>query len=679
MAKRKSNSLPAEDDALRSDANQDGTSGNQSDQTEQPSQLNILQRQLYSRDESATLKNRGEDLKRVGVRHTNLPPTEEQADAPTKFKSIIEERAQRRRRWLIWIGMIILLSVLFGAAVGGTLWYRLRRNVTAEQITIELQTKSELTSGDEITYTVNYTNDSYVDWQNVELVFEPPTGFTYLHSSQPVNDDGRKFQLSVGDVDSRKTDSFSVTGRLIGEQSASVIASTTLIMTPENYPSGRFEQAALATTTITAMPIDLSVVIANEARSGERILATIQVTNTSTNPLTDAYLQLMPSAGMTFAPEDPQFTSDFSLTDNEWTLPTIEPRDSVTYEAILFIQGQPSEQRELESRVGVKHGDSRFIQRKVPSIITISASQLSLVQSFNKAASPMAVATGQKVEGIIDYANTGTVGLSDAIIRVKFEGEGIDPASLDLKTGAYDPTTRTISWTASTVPGLALIQPQDTGQISYSFSIKNWADFPITGEQTSNHALIINATVDSPDLTVPVGEERSGASDRFVMSVTTDLALATNAFYDDGRLGLTSTGPLPPQAGDTTSYTIRLQLGSTLNDAGDVRVVAVLPDGVQYTDQKIATVGEVAFNDRSGEVVWTIPILDALTGRTQPTADLLFQVSVTPGENQRGQELDLLNRLVVDATDMFTDSELHAAVEKYPSTETASPGKGKVQ
>jgi hypothetical protein len=223
------------------------------------------------------------------------------------------------------------------------------------------------------------------------------------------------------------------------------------------------------------------------------------------------------------------------------------------------------------------------------------------------------------------------------------------------------------------------VQPRQESVLSYSFRILPIEQFPTSGEAAKNHVLVTTATVDSPDLPAPVGQPRQVISDRAVLSVKTDLTLLADAVYDDGRLGIKSSGPLPPRVGQTTTYTVRFRIGSTINDVADVQLVAVLPDGVRYTGQKYSTGGEMQFNDRSGELNWTLPFIEGLTGRAKPYQELHIQVAITPGENTRGQPVQLLNRGELSAVDQFTDEAMTVTVDEFPTTATAAPDRGTVQ
>jgi len=162
------------------------------------------------------------------------------------------------------------------------------------------------------------------------------------------------------------------------------------------------------------------------------------------------------------------------------------------------------------------------------------------------------------------------------------------------------------------------------------------------------------------------------------LPISTDILLGIDAFYDDGRLGITSTGPLPPKVGEQTTYTLRTRIGSSLNDIEQAKVVIVLPDGVSYTNSFYKTVGDIDYNDRTNTMTWTIPLLEGLVGRAVPLHELNMQIAITPGENVRGKTVPFLQSIVVKGTDSFTDQLLEANGKDLPNTRSADNKNGDV-
>ncbi|HLD26078.1 MAG TPA: hypothetical protein VJC05_03480, partial [Candidatus Andersenbacteria bacterium] len=394
--------------------------------------------------------------------------------------------------------------------------------------------------------------------------------------------------------------------------------------------------------------------------------------------LTGGYLRLLPAPGLELALTDSEFSPGFAPSESQWLLPDLEPLAEAKRTFIFQVEGQPGEKRALDIEAGVRQGGEDFTQRELMHVVTVSATEVIIEQLYNGSTEPLTVRPGETVSGEIRYHNTGSVGLKDVIVKVVFEGSSFDAASLTLSgAGSYDPVTKSISWSAATVPELGVVQPQQAGSLKYSFKILPLESLPATSDESQ--VLVTMATVDSPNLPAPVGQPRRIISDRAVLSLGTNLILEAAALYDDGRLGITSTGPRPPRVGETTTYTVRWRVGSTLNDVSDIQLVAVLPDGVRYTGQKYVTSGEVTVNDRTGEVGWRLPLMAGQTGRTLPHQELHVQVAITPGEDKRGEAVTLLNKVTLTAVDEFVDEAVEASLTQFPTTETASPGRGTVQ
>jgi uncharacterized repeat protein (TIGR01451 family) len=650
------------------------------DETE--SDLSLMRRRLYAREESEEMRRREDELHRLGInrheaRSENEPGTLGQASY--KHLSLLRaKRVGRVLRFTVIAGSLLLVIV---AAVAAVLWYRSTQTVTQSQIELLVEGPQEFTAGDDITYAVSYANRSRVDWVNAELVVTPPRGFTFRESTRVAEQAGRQIILKVGDVASSEEGELQIRGRLIGEQNETAVAQAELFITPQNFPSGRFNQLALLATTITALPLDVSLNIPTDAASGERVLAKISVRNLSSNILAGVYLRVQPADEVQLAAEDPDFSPEFVQSGSEWLLPDLEPLEAAERTLVFYVTGRPGERRLIDIEAGIRQGEEDFVQRELTHVVTVSATEIEVEQFYNDSAGPLTVHPDETISGVVRFRNVGSVGLKEAIVRVSFAGVVFDPASLSLSgAGSYDPVTKSITWSPATVPQLAVIQPQQESELGFSFKIPPLEQFPTAGEEAKNQVLITTATVDSPDLPTPVGQPRQIISDRAVLSVGTDLILDVASFYDDGRLGITSTGPTPPKVGQTTSYTLRFRVGSTLNDVSDVRLTAVLPDGVRYTGQNYLTGGELAFNERSGELVWTLPFIQGLTGRTAPHQELHVQVAITPGEDKRGQTVALLNKVQLEAVDQFTDEAVSLSPSgTFPTTASAVPGKGTVE
>ncbi len=645
-----------------------------------PDESNIekLQKSLYEREESLDLQKRQKDVAAFGRREVKVADQELVTSPVAEFVDVMKQRTKKRHRLTIGVVAVTAAVAIVAGAVAATFWYRASLQVLPAQIVVGIKAPDTFTSGEDINYALTYHNASRMAWQKVELSFEPPLGFTYHNSIPSAERSGSKYIIKVGDLAPGAKGEATITGQLLGQQQTISQATVALLLSPANFPNEQLTKSAVAATTITALPLELSVDMATAAAPGDRVLGIIHVRNVGRGPLVNSYLKLAVPPGVDVAKEDTEFSPDFSLNDSTWMLPTLEPLAEVTRTLVAYIQGEPGEHREITVEAGIREGDTAITQRSVAHVVTVTAPQLLITQTYNGKSADQTAIAGQAMTGLVHYKNVGTVGLKDVIVSVKFAGAGIDPGSLKLSQGSYDPLKRTISWSAATVPGLATLLPQQEGDLNYQFTILALDKLP-TDDKGKNLRLVSTATIDSPNLPTPVGQERKVVTDQLVVSLTTNLTLGIDAFYDDGRLGITSTGPLPPKVGEQTTYTIRVRAGSSINDAEDVRVSLILPDGVSYTEKKYMTKGTMDFNSRTGEVTWNVPLLAGLTGRSAPAEELDIQVAITPGEDKRGKEVLLVGSLQAQATDGFTNQIVNNEIKTLPTTETAAKEKGKVE
>lgn len=638
--------------------------------------IRIRRKELYEKKDAKEFSKRFSELE-----HMTPKPLSSHTDAvQPELVDVMQTRILRRQKVFQWIGIGALVVSVFTIAVVATIFYRRSRQVVPEHIVFGIEAPTEFTAGEYISYRVKYRNESRIAWNNVELLFVPPSGFRYRSSDVTVDASAKNYVISVGTLPAGEEKTSTISGQLIGEKRRSAIARAEIAISPENFPKARFQKETAASTTFVSVPVEVSAEISNNAAPGERIVGTIKVRNSSSVPLSGVLLQVIPTNGLQVAPEDASFSSGYIVADSWWELPSLEPSDEVSRIAVFSLEGRPGERRIVQIKGIIREKEELFVQREVDHVVTVTAAELSIRQTMNNSEEPFVIKPGESIEGAVHYKNVGTVGLKNAIVSTSFSGTGFDPSALILgKSGSYNPHSRSVSWTAASVPGLATLLPQEEGTISYSLRVLSAESFKADAS-SQNQSLVITATIDSPDLPTPTGQERRVTTNRFLLPIGTDLSLAINALYDDGRLGITSSGPLPPQVGQETTYTLRMRLGSSFNDVGNVLLKGGVPDGVRFTQALYKTDGDIQFNERTGEFTWTLPIVKGLAGKALPPHELHIQVGITPGENLLGDSVALLRYISAEGTEIFTDETVKASRNKdLPSTETAVLGKGEVQ
>ncbi|HSX24819.1 MAG TPA: hypothetical protein VLG69_02555, partial [Candidatus Andersenbacteria bacterium] len=424
---------------------------------EEESNISMLRKNLYAQKEPEELIKRSQEL--FTPKQPVVQP-EAIVESQPDLIDAVSGKMKRRKKIFTWIGIVGAGIIIFAVAVAGTIWYRGTQQVSASQIGIAIAAPSNFIAGGNVTYQVTVTNNSHVDWGTVNVVLTPSSGFIYQSSNPSAQVSIKNMVVSLPALSAGKSEVFETTGQLLGDEGSTADVTADVTVSPAKFPKESIKNAASASTVLSAIPLDVSVEAAKDAAVGQRVSAIIHIRNLGDATIDNAVLKLTPDPGMELAPEDSGFSPNFSVLDSFWRLPAMKPLDQVDLYSVLYVQGNPGDQRTLGIAINKMQQGQTYTLRQITHVITVSAAQVAITQSFNGSTGSSQVVSGsQNVDGVVNYKNSGTTGLTDAIIKVHFEGTGLDASTLKLHSGAFDPTSNTITWTAASLPALQRILP----------------------------------------------------------------------------------------------------------------------------------------------------------------------------------------------------------------------------
>jgi hypothetical protein len=151
--------------------------------------------------------------------------------------------------------------------------------------------------------------------------------------------------------------------------------------------------------------------------------------------------------------------------------------------------------------------------------------------------------------------------------------------------------------------------------------------------------------------------------------VRTELRVSSRVYFRDPQGIIRNSGPLPPKVGEPTTYTAYWHVSNPANDAENVVVRTVLPAGISWTGEIHVPFGSIepVYNDRTGEVAWSIGRVPAGAGITSPAFQAYFQVAAVPSVNQVGNLISILNETEFSGRDVFTGIDLAGKVPEIRS------------
>lgn len=603
-----------------------------------------------------------------------LPPGQAQTtDAVPPHLFDAAEAARRRRRTVVWsAALLLVVGAIAGGTYGSIRWYVEARTVQKRHVQLTVGVPERVTSGEDVTVNLKLTNGALVAWENVALTLTVPDGFVLKQASpsplkhtpdqeKPASTAPPALTWDVGALPSKAEADFVVAGRLLGEEGTAALFATKVQLTPTNRPGQPVDKTAVGTVVLAGIPVDLTIDVPQRASSGTPITLHIVYQNRTAQDLTGARVVLEAPAGFTVSAVTPPIREREFL----WELTGVPPQGQGTINVSGVIEGEPDTTKPFVARVGFVSPDGRFlVQRTVQRTLTIARAALSLTQVINNERDILKVNPGAEIQGSVKYKNTGSGGLRAVIVKLTFEGVGLDPSSVRVHGGFFDSRRKHITWSAASSTALHTLRPGDHGDLTFTFRMLPLAGLPFASDADRNFRVVSQAIGDSPDLPTPPGAPKQVATDHFEILLNTVPLLTLDGFYDDGRAGLSkSTGPLPPQVGQETLLTVRARVANTSNELIDGVYRTVLPEGVRWVGKEYHTTGEVRFNERTRDVLWTIPLTAARAGTALPGPEFAYQVAIVPSVHQVGSEVALTRGHTLEGTDAFTASRLRAEAD----------------
>jgi len=558
-------------------------------------------------------------------------------------------------RIILVVGIIIILII--AALIFIRNWFSFSKG----KIELKINAPTEIASGEEIEIAINCQNNNRVTIKDAKLIIDYPQG-AYSIEGNELN----QKTVEMGDILSKeeKLENFKI--RLVGEKGSIKFLSIRLNYQPENINS-RFENSASFKININSVLIGLYLTVPQKAVSSEEVSYILDYINNSDEDFSNLKIELDYPSGFSFKSAEPEPVSTIALSDQEevaeknniWQLDELKKNERGTIRVLGILEGIEGENKSLEASLG-KTENSNFLKySQTGSVTQISAAPLQLSLFLDNEQEGKNVNSDEKLNHKIEFKNNTDIALSQLILRAYLKGEMFDFKSLKLKEkGFFDSLNNVITWSAAGVPSLALLPPGETGQVEFSLSLEK--NFPIISFDDKNFQ--VSARVELETLNVPpqFNLEKLKIEKVLKSKVNSEIVFQTKAYYNETSSDISNFGPVPPKVNQVTTYTIHWQITNSSNDLENIKVMAVLPQGIEWRNvhSLLKKDDQLQYNERTKQIVWEIAKMPAATGFLIPAYGLVFQIALRPSITQIGTTPILINESKLEAKDIFTNETL---------------------
>ncbi len=606
--------------------------------------LEDLEKQLYSARRQQIGEKKTEEKKIPAEETPVQAPSASSWRAEDVKEFGLEGKKKSNFKKMFFTGgtVIILLSIVVGGA-----FFFLKYFTTPKDVSVEIYGPNEIYRGVPFEVTVQLTNEINSSLEDAKILLSLTPGIISLEETGGTN---RNMLIdTIGNLGGG-----SLTKRSFKLLSVGDIHSVQKIIAEVSYRTGgraSFQVEKSKEVSISDSAITLEIKKPEQILAGSKFDVEVNYQNVSNFDFPDVVLQATYPASFQF---DSASTPPSSL-NNYWRLGELKSgsKGSIQIKGSLDVASRgPSN---IPFAISADFLEKNYPVNEQLASLSISPSPI-FVQITPNGKEDYIAKMGDEITYVIAYRNDSGIALQDVVLKAQLVGDLFDFKTLS-SNGAFDSLTGTVTWTASKIPGLRLLEPGGSGEVEMRIKLNQY--YQIRRPSDKNFVLQVNAQIDSPTVPASFSAEKTSALVTKETKVMGVVMVDTQALYRDPGAGIINMGTFPPKVNRPTQFSIHWILKNYITDVKNVEVRGSLGSGVKWIGLvKSDAESSPIYNDRTQEVVWNIDKISATRGILSDPLEAIFKVEVTPNVTEVGQYKELLGKTTLTATDDFTGIDM---------------------
>ncbi len=521
---------------------------------------------------------------------------------------------------------IIVIAGFFG------FWYYREGIFSKEILKLEILGPDSAKTGQEIEYTIKYKNNGNFVLEQPRLIFEVP--------DNSLTESGKtRITQNLKDIYPGDEEFIKIKARLLGKDGDLKIAKASLSYTPKNI-TAPYESDTTFTTKIESTPINLDFDLPTKLEKQKEAQYLINYFSNIDYPLENLSIKIDNISGFDIEGSDP-----VSLDKSEWKLKTLNKAQG----GRISIQGRVSadvgQNLTFSAKLGMWQDGNFVVLKEVSKEVEVIQPLLFISQQINGSTNYVA-SPGEVLNYQIFFRNIGSTPFDNLFVIVKLDGIALDMSTINASGGQVQSNSNMIVWDSKQVWQLRRLDVQQEGEIDFSLKLKDsWTPTVPDGSD----AIITNEV------------NISQITQKFTTKVSSGLVVSQKAFYQNSVFS--NFGPIPPKAGQATTYTIAWALKNYFSDVKNVKVKAILPQDVSLTGQILPQqeFSKFSFDSVSREIVWSAGDISKGVGVSGNPLSIYFQVSLLPQSSQPGTGFALIGQVNITGENQFTGTAVSSS------------------
>lgn len=546
------------------------------------------------------------------------------------------------------VGAIIIALIVF-AVISSVSFVLVRGSMfSVNKMGLEISGLDKTQSGELVTYEISYKNNNWGDLKNAVLKINYPESFKPKDNENFVQHTPTEGIYNIGLIKGNTGGKIIFQGKTFNPKGALMYIKTNLGFQPSNSKE-RVEISNQIGVNVEPSHVSLEILAPQRLSGGDAMDYEINYKNEGEEAVSSMIVKMEYPEGFAFSNANPLALAG----NNFWKIDELPSGGTGKIVISGKLDGSPDSIKFTKVSAGVFEENEFMTLNEEKTETKIVLSTLSISQTVNGTDKLIANA-GDILFYKMNYKNNGNVGLRDIIITEKLDSPVLDYSTLRVPGGNFDVDSKIITWKASGVPNLKHLDPGKSGEIL--FSVKMKSIFPVEEKKDKNFIISSTARIDSPDIKTPISSNKVISGNKVDIKINSKLTLDVEGYYNDEKIS--NSGPVPPQIGQETTYTIHWKVYNIFNDIVGTKVFALLPPSAEMTGKFFPENARIEYNERSNSIVWDIGNISSGTGVLTPPLEAGFQVRIKPSPEKINREVDLLGETTIVAKDLFTEKNL---------------------
>ncbi len=591
-------------------------------------------------------------------------PITEPRDGMPATTPIVHARNKKRRtyRTIILLGTVAVFLLVLG--VTGLYMFLGNNQISNKNINISIMGPITAGGGEEMGIELTIENNNKVAIESAVLIVNFPPG---TRSVEDKPRDMLEERVTIGRIAAGEVLRVPQKAVVFGEENQERTIKATIEYRLVGSSGTFYKESEPLNFKIISSPVVIKVKALEKVSSGQEVPIELVIQSNAPTPLKDILVTADYPSSFDFSSANPSP----AYRENTWLIPELLPERTETITLKGVIVGQQAEEFQLKFAAGTAKPDNQF---EVGSLLANAVHDFSVEQPFISVdlsvegieSEIVTLKTGGQVNVSIKVRNTLADTLYDMAVEVGIAGNILLRDRVNVQNGFYDSVKDVIRFEPSGDPSLSSVSPGQQKQFTFMLQ---------PNDTTATPAFTVTANAFARRVSENNATEQLVGTAKTEVKFTSSVAVARE--LGRGNTGFSETGPVPPVADVSTTYTVTLIATAGGNDVTGGTLTTALPQYVNWQNQTKGD-GNITFNPVSKEVLWNVGDISA-RGQKQ----ISFQVSLLPSQNQIGESPAIVSTQYFRATDRFTGEVIRA--EGYPlstelSTEAGFPkDNGKVQ